>query len=55
MTDERRSLSPRIYSLAGIILIIIWAATVLTTQSPGWIHLLLSVGLFLLIYGIVNN
>lgn len=55
MTDERRTISPRLYTIAGVILILIWAAAIVATDAPGWIHLLLSVGLFLVVYGIVQS
>jgi len=31
----------------------IWAFVTFTTTAPGWIHILLTVGMFLLIYRIV--
>jgi len=39
--------------LAGIVLIIIWAIVALGFNGPGWIHLLLTVGVFLVIWRIV--
>ncbi len=41
--------------LAGIGLIIIWAIGALVLEAPGWIHLLLTVGVALVIYRIVVN
>ena len=39
--------------LVGIALIVIWGIGALAFDGPGWIHLLLSVGVFLIIYRIV--
>ncbi|MGI9140869.1 MAG: hypothetical protein ACR2GJ_07170 [Gemmatimonadaceae bacterium] len=30
----------------------IWAYVTITTIAPGWVHILLTAGVFLLIYGI---
>lgn len=39
--------------LAAIVMLIVWAIATFAFEAPGWIHLLLSVGVFLLIYRIV--
>jgi uncharacterized membrane protein len=39
--------------IAAIVMLIIWAFITFTTTAPGWIHLLLTMGMFLLIYRIV--
>jgi len=39
--------------VGAIVLIIVWAIGALVMQGPGWIHLLLTVGVSLLIYRIV--
>ena len=39
--------------IAAIIMLAIWAFVTFTTTAPGWIHLLLTMGVFLLIYRIV--
>ena len=39
--------------IAALVMLGIWAFATFTTQAPGWIHLLLSAGVFLLIYRIV--
>jgi uncharacterized membrane protein len=39
--------------IAAIVLLVIWAFVTFTTTAPGWIHLLLTMGMFLLIYRIV--
>jgi hypothetical protein len=39
--------------LAAVAMLAVWAFATFTTEAPGWIHLLLSVGVFLLIYRIV--
>jgi len=39
--------------VGAIVLLIVWAIGALVMQGPGWIHLLLTVGVSLLIYRIV--
>lgn len=39
--------------IIAIIMLIVWAIGALVMQGPGWIHLLLTVGVSLLIYRIV--
>ena len=39
--------------LGAIALLVIWAVGALVMQGPGWIHLLLTLGVSLLIYRIV--
>ena len=39
--------------VAGILLLVIWAVVALGLNGPGWIHLLLTVGVTLIIYRIV--
>jgi uncharacterized membrane protein len=39
--------------LAAIALLVIWAIGALVMQGPGWLHLLLTIGVTLLIYRIV--
>jgi len=39
--------------LAGIGMLIVWGIATFAFEAPGWIHLLLSVGVFLIIYRIV--
>jgi uncharacterized membrane protein len=39
--------------LAAIALLVIWAIGALVMQGPGWLHLLLTLGVTLLIYRIV--
>ena len=39
--------------LIGIALIIIWGIGALAFDAPGWIHLLLTVGVFVVIWRIV--
>jgi predicted phage tail protein len=40
---------------AAIVMLIVWAIGALVMQGPGWIHLLLTLGVSLLIYGIVHR
>jgi len=39
--------------IAAIVMLAVWAFVTFTTTAPGWIHILLAVGMFLLIYRIV--
>jgi uncharacterized membrane protein len=39
--------------VAALVMLGIWAFGTFTTEAPGWIHLLLTAGVFLLIYRIV--
>ena len=39
--------------IAAILMLAIWASVTFTTTAPGWIHILLTMGMFLLIYRIV--
>ena len=39
--------------IAAMVMLAIWAFVTFTTTAPGWIHILLTVGMFLLIYRIV--
>jgi hypothetical protein len=39
--------------VVGIALIIIWAIGALMFNAPGWVHLLLTVGVFIVIWRIV--
>ena len=39
--------------IIALIVLVVWAIGALVMQGPGWIHLLLTVGVSLLIYRIV--
>ena len=41
--------------IAGLAMLIIWAIGTFMFEAPGWIHLLLTVGVFLIIYRIVGR
>jgi hypothetical protein len=43
------------YLIAGIVMLAVWAGVTFTTDAPGWIHLLLTGGVFLLIWRIVKR
>jgi len=43
------------YTLAAVALLALWAAGTFLFDAPGWIHLLLSVGISLWVYGIVSG
>ena len=42
-----------LWIIGAILMLAIWAFVTFTTTAPGWIHILLTVGVFLLIYRIV--
>ena len=39
--------------VGALVLLLIWAIAALVVEGPGWVHLLLTVGVSLLIYSIV--
>jgi uncharacterized membrane protein len=39
--------------VGSLLLLVIWAIVALVMNGPGWIHLLLTVGVSLLIYSVV--
>jgi len=39
--------------IAGVALLIVWAVGTFVYMAPGWIHLLLTVGVFIVIWRIV--
>ncbi|HEX6627492.1 MAG TPA: DUF5670 family protein [Gemmatimonadaceae bacterium] len=39
--------------ILSVLMLVVWAIVTFSTTAPGWIHLLLTVGMFLLIYRIV--
>lgn len=39
--------------VGALVLLVIWAIAALVMEGPGWVHLLLTVGVSLLIYSIV--
>ena len=39
--------------LGAIALLVVWAIAALVLQGPGWVHLLLTIGVSLLIYRVV--
>lgn len=38
--------------ISGALMLVIWAYVTVTTVAPGWVHILLTAGVFLLVYGI---
>ena len=39
--------------LVGVGLLIVWAVAALVLDGPGWVHLLLTVGVFVIIWRVV--
>lgn len=42
-----------LFIVGAVALLVGWLALVLTTDAPGWVHLMLTAGMFLLIWRIV--
>lgn len=55
-TDAERASQTKSHAIpvliSGAVLLVIWAYVTITTVAPGWVHILLTAGVFLLIYGI---
>ena len=43
------------YLIAAVVMLVAWAGITFTTDAPGWIHLLLTGGVFALIWRIVGR
>jgi hypothetical protein len=41
--------------IGAVALIVVWAVATFATEAPGWVHLLLTAGVFLLILRIVQR
>ena len=41
--------------IGGLAVLVVWAIAALVLQGPGWVHLLLTIGVSLVIYGIVSG
>jgi uncharacterized membrane protein len=39
--------------IAALVMLVVWAIVTFMTSAPGWIHILLTMGMFLLMYRIV--
>ena len=39
--------------VAAVVMLVVWAVAAFVYEAPGWIHLLLSAGLFVLMWRIV--
>ena len=39
--------------ISALLMLIVWAVVTFRSDAPGWIHILLTLGVFLLIYRIV--
>jgi hypothetical protein len=39
--------------VAGIVMLVAWGALTVLTEAPGWVHLLLTAGVFIIIWRIV--
>lgn len=43
------------YTIAAVALLILWAVGTFLLDAPGWIHLLLTFGVAVWVYGIVSR
>ena len=50
--DARRPLEALAIPL-GLIMLVVWALATFAFSGPGWVHLLLILGVFIVIWGIV--
>ena len=41
------------YLIAGLLMLLVWAGVTFTSEAPGWVHLLLTAGVFVVIWRIV--
>jgi predicted phage tail protein len=41
--------------LGALALLVIWAIAAIVLEGPGWVHLLLTIGVSLLVYGVVTR
>jgi hypothetical protein len=39
--------------IAGVVMLIVWAVSVVAFTAPGWMHLLLTAGVFIVIWRVV--
>jgi uncharacterized membrane protein len=42
-----------IWMIVGVVMLVVWGIATFMFDAPGWIHLLLTAGVFLVIYRIV--
>ena len=39
--------------IAAVIMLVVWALLTFTTEAPGYVHLLLTIGLFILFWRVI--
>lgn len=44
-----------LWIVAAIVMLLVWGALTLLTEAPGWVHLLLTAGVFIVIWRMVVN
>lgn len=42
-----------LYTIAAVVVLLVWAGVTLTVGAPGWMNLLLTAGMFVLIWRMV--
>ena len=58
MSERSHRPRPSIAALAipiGVLMLLFWTVSILTIETPGWMHLLLTLGVFLVIWGVVRR
>lgn len=54
-TDRPRGIIAALAIPVGVLMLVFWAISILTIETPGWMHLLLTLGVFLVIWGVVRR
>ncbi len=52
-TDATPSLDMDAWIIAAVVMLLAWAGLTFASDAPGWVHLLLTAGVFVLIWRIV--
>lgn len=52
-TRSRESLIESLALPVGIIMLVVWAIVTFALTAPGWIHALLTLGVFSVVWGVV--
>jgi hypothetical protein len=58
MTNRSDKSRPSMAALAipiGVLMLVVWTVSILTIETPGWMHLLLTLGVFFVIWGVVRR
>jgi uncharacterized membrane protein len=55
MTHDRNNDYMDLGIVAGVAMLVAWAVATVFFDAPGWVHLLLTAGVFLLVWRVVAN